>query len=177
MVKPILVVGGAIPIILAIIIVIPLVTTPEIASTAIDPLDKSEIEFTTHHLRNISPGITDRITADQTEIIVIKNDGTVFYSITKDGKVSPQKTIKIDNSQRMKLVAMIKETGFLSIPFESFSIKEGIDSYQKFGLKITLNENTNQLYWPEQDATDQTIPPIITMVQEELEAIMQSIRE
>ena len=177
MVKPILVVGGAIPIILAIIIVIPLVTTPEIASTAIDPLDKSEIEFTTHHLRNISPGITDRITADQTEIIVIKNDGTVFYSITKDGKVSPQKTIKIDNSQRMKLVAMIKETGFLSIPFESFSIKEGIDSYQKFGLKITLNENTNQLYWPEQDATDQMIPPIITMVQEELEAIMQSIRE
>ena len=177
MVKPILVVGGSIPIILAIIIVIPLVTTPEIASTAIDPLDKSEIEFTTHHLRNISPGITDRITADQTEIIVIKNDGTVLYSITKDGKVSPQKTIKIDTAQRMKLVAMIKETGFLSIPFESFSIKEGTDSYQKFGLKITLNENTNQLYWPEQDATDQMIPPIITMVQEELEAIMQSIRE
>ena len=79
MVKPILLVAGAIPVILALIISIPLVTTPEIASTAIDPSDKSEIEFTTHHLRNISPGITDRITADQTEIIVIKNDGTVIY--------------------------------------------------------------------------------------------------
>ncbi len=177
MVKPILIVGGAIPIILAIIIVIPLVTAPEIARTAIDPSDESEIEFTTHQLRNISPGITDRITSDQTEIIVIKNDGTVTYSITKDGKVSPPKTIKIDNSQRMKLVAMIKETGFLSIPFESFSIKDGIESYQKFGLKITLNENTNQLYWPEPDATEQMIPPIITMVQEELELIMQIIRE
>ena len=177
MVKPILIVGGSIRIILAIIIVIPLVTAPEIAKTAIDPLDKSEIEFTTHQLRNISPGITDRITADQTEIIVIKNDGTVTYSITKDGKVSPPKTIKIDNSQRMKLVAMIKETGFLSIPFESFSIKDGIESYQKFGLKITLNENTNQLYWPEPDATEQMIPPIITMVQEELELIMEIIRE
>ena len=177
MVKPILIVGGAIPIILAIIIVIPLVTAPEIARTAIDPSDESEIEFTTHQLRNISPGITDRITSDQTEIIVIKNDGTVTYSITKDGKVSPPKTIKIDNSQRMKLVAMIKETGFLSIPFESFSIKDGIESYQKFGLKITLNENTNQLYWPEPDATEQMIPPIITMVQEELELIIQIIRE
>ncbi|MEC7711273.1 MAG: hypothetical protein VX587_03055 [Thermoproteota archaeon] len=177
MVKPILIVGGAIPIILAIIIVIPLVTAPEIARIAIDPLDESEIEFTTHQLRNISPGITDRITADQTEIIVIKNDGTVTYSITKDGKVSQPKTIKIDNSQRMKLVAMIKETGFLSIPFESFSIKDGIESYQKFGLKITLNENTNQLYWPEPDATEQMIPPIITMVQEELEVIMEIIRE
>ena len=50
MVKPVLLVAGAIPVILAIIIVIPLVTTPEIASTAIDPSDKSEIEFTTHHL-------------------------------------------------------------------------------------------------------------------------------
>ena len=84
MVKPILLVAGTIPIILAILIVIPLVTAPEISNTAIDPSDKSEIEFTTHHLRNVSLGITDRITADQTEIIVIKNDSTVIYSITKD---------------------------------------------------------------------------------------------
>jgi hypothetical protein len=177
LVKPILIVGGAIPIILAIIIVIPLVTAPEIANTAIDPLDESEIEFTVHQLRNISPGIIDRLTAEQTEIIIIKNDGTVNYTITKDGTVSPEKTIKIDESKRMKLVAMIKETGFLSIPFESFSIKDDMESYQKFGLKITLNENSNQLYWPEPDATDQMIPPIITMVQEELESIMEIIRE
>jgi len=177
LVKPILIVGGAIPIAIAIIIVIPLVTAPEIANTAIDPLDESEIEFTVHQLRNMSPGIIDRLTAEQTEIIVIKNDGTVNYTITKDGTVSPEKTIKIDESKRMKLVAMIKETGFLSIPFESFSIKDDIESYQKFGLKITLNENSNQLYWPEPDATDQMIPPIITMVQEELELIMEIIRE
>ena len=177
MAKPILLIGGAIPIILAIIIVIPLVTAPEIASTAVDPSDKSEIEFTTHHLRNTSLGVTDRITADQTEIIVIKNDGTVTYSITKDGTVSIPKTITIDNSQRIKLVAMIKETGFLSLPFESFAIKDGIETYQKFGLKITLNDDTNQLYWPEADATEQMIPPIITMVQEELELIMEIIRE
>ena len=43
MVKPILLVAGAIPIILAILIVIPLVTAPEIAKIAIDPSDKSEI--------------------------------------------------------------------------------------------------------------------------------------
>ena len=72
---------------------------------------------------------------------------------------------------------MIKETGFLSLPFESFSIKEGIETYQKFGLKITLNDDTNQLYWPESNATEKMIPPIITMVQEELELIMEIIRE
>ena len=177
MVKPILLIGGAIPIILAIIIVIPLVTAPEIPYIAVDPRDKTEIEFTKHQLRNISLGVTDRMTADQTEIIVIKNDGVVNYSITKDGTVSPQKTIQIDNSQRLKIVAMIKETGFLSLPFESFSIKDGIETYEKFGLKITLNQDTNQLYWPEPDATEQMIPPIMTMVQEDLEVIMEIIRE
>ena len=177
MVKPIIVIAGAIPIILAILIVVPLVTAPEIPYIAVDPRDKTEIEFTKHQLRNISLGVTDRITAEQTEIIVIKNDGTVIYSITKDGTVSPQKTIKIDDSQRLKLVALIKETGFLSLPFESFSIKDNVEIYEKFGLKITLNQDSNQLYWPEQDATDQMIPPIITMVQEELEVIMESIWE
>ena len=95
----------------------------------------------------------------------------------RDSTVSTPKTITIDNSQRIKLVAMIKETGFLSLPFESFAIKDGIETYQKFGLKITLNDDTNQLYWPEADATEQMIPPIITMVQEELELIMEIIRE
>ena len=109
--------------------------------------------------------------------VVIKNDGTVTYSITKDGEVSPPKTVKIENAQRIKLVAMIKETGFLALPFESFSIKEGTETYQKYGLKITLNDDTNQLYWPEADATEKMIPPIITMVQEELESIMEIIRE
>ena len=61
--------------------------------------------------------------------------------------------------------------------FESFSIKEGTETYQKYGLKITLNDDTNQLYWPEADATEKMIPPIITMVQEELESIMEIIRE
>ena len=177
MVKPIIVIAGAIPIILAILIVVPLVTAPEIPYIAVDPRDKTEIEFTKHQLRNISLGVTDRMTADQTEIIVIKNDGVVNYSITKDGTVSPQKTIQIDNSQRLKIVAMIKETGFLSLPFESFSIKDGIETYEKFGLKITLNQDTNQLYWPEQNATERMIPPFITMVQEELESIMEIIRE
>ncbi len=177
MVKPILIIGGAIPIILAFFFVIPLVTTPEIPRTAIDPLDQSEIEFTVHQLQKISLGVTDRLSSEQTEIIVIKNDGTVIYTITKDGQVSPEKNLQIDNSKKRKLVAMIKETGFLSLPFESFSIKEDVEKYQKFGLKITLNEDIKQYYWPEQNATEKMIPPIITMVQEELEVIMESIRE
>ena len=46
----------------------------------------------------------------------------------------------------------------------------------KFGVKITYNGEINQLYWPEQDATEQFIPPMITMIEEELESIMTTIK-
>ena len=42
---------------------------------------------------------------------------------------------------------------------------------------IRDSDDTNQLYWPEPNATEKMIPPIITMVQEELELIMEIIRE
>ena len=45
---------------------------------------------------------------------------------------------------------MIKETGFLALPFESFSIKEGTETYEKYGLKITLNDDTNHYTGPKQ---------------------------
>jgi len=47
----------------------------------------------------------------------------------------------------------------------------------KYGVKITYNGKVSQLYWPEQDATEEFIPPMITMIQEELENIMNEIRE
>ena len=70
---------------------------------------------------------------------------------------------------------MIKETGFISIPSESFSILENVTEYQKSNVKVTLNGRTNQIHWPEQNATAQFIPPIITMVEYELDRIMAEI--
>ena len=72
---------------------------------------------------------------------------------------------------------MIKETGFIAIPSESFSILENVTEYQKSNVKVTLNGRINQIYWPEQNATTQFIPPIITMVEYELDQIISKIRE
>ena len=176
MVKPVLFIAGSIPVIFAILLIIPL-TNPEIPKTAIDPNDIAEIEFTKHHLTKVSFGLTERLGAQQTEILVIKNNGDAQYTVVNDGVSSTQKTSKIDSEKRTKLLAMIKETGFMAIPFDSFVIKDEIDDFVKYGVKITYNEKTNQLFWPEQMATDQLIPPIITEVEIELENILNSIRE
>ena len=72
---------------------------------------------------------------------------------------------------------MIKETGFIAIPSESFPIKDDVDEYQKSTVKITLNGVVNQIHWPEQNATDKFVPPIITMVELELNQIIDDISE
>ena len=72
---------------------------------------------------------------------------------------------------------MIKETGFIAIPSESFPVKDDVIEYQKSNVKITLNGQNNQIHWPEQNATEKFIPPIITMVELELDLIIKQIRE
>ena len=177
MVKPILLFAGAIPVIIAVLIIVPLITYPEIPIIAVDPDDNVEIEFTKHELIKSSFGVTERFGAKQTEIISIENDGSIKYSLIKDSIPEPEKNSSVDTATKMKLAAMIKETGFLAIPTDSFTIRDDINEFVKFGVKITYNGEVSQLYWPEQDATEKFIPPMITMIEEELESIMDELRE
>jgi len=177
MVKPIILAIGSIPVILAILIVIPMVTMEEIPTSAINPNDKIQIEFTKHDLRIVSFGVTDKTIADNTQILTIENDGTVQYTEIRDGVNKSQIISSISNEQLQKLSAMIKETGFMSIPKESFPIKEDVESYNKFTIKITLNDAKTHIFWPEQDATEKFIPPIVTMLESELGDIISQIRE
>ena len=177
MIKPILLFAGAVPVILAVLIIIPLITSTEIPRVAIDPDDNVQIEFTKHELIKSSFGVTERFGAKQTEIISIENDGSITYSLIDNGVPAPEKNSLVDNATKMKLTAMIKETGFLAIPSDSFSVRDDINEFVKFGVKITYNGEVSQLYWPEQDATEEFIPPMMVMVQEELESIMDKIRE
>jgi len=177
MAKPIHYALGAIPVIIALLIMVPLITKNEIPISAANSFDYLEIEYTKHQLKKISSGVVERISAQKTEILYIKNDGTLKYSVTELGYVQPDITSKLDEKKFNKIKAMIKETGFISIPSESFSILENVTEYQKSNVKVTLNGQVNQIYWPEQNATTQSIPPIITMVEYELDQIISKIIE
>ena len=85
MVKPFVLAIGAIPVIFAILIIIPMVTMEEIPTSAINPNDKIQIEFTKHDLRIVSFGVTEKSVADMTQVLIIENDGTVQYTEVKDG--------------------------------------------------------------------------------------------
>jgi hypothetical protein len=167
MIKPIYLVFGAIPIIAAILLVTPLLLKNEIPTSAANYTDNIEIEYTKHQLKKISYGVTERIGAQKTEILFIKNDGEIKYSVSS----------KLDESKLNKIKALIKETGFISIPSESFQILDDATEYQKSNVKVTLNGRVNQIHWPQQNATSDFIPPIITMVESELDMIMSEFSE
>ena len=184
MVKIYVIIGFAIPSIIALAIVIPMLTQPEIPFSAANPKDRIEIEYTKHHLLVRNDGIIQRTVPQKTEILEIKNDGSFKYYVInefsedkRDVTVETSKlddiTGKLDERQMKRLTAIMKETGFVAIPTESFKVMSNVTSYEKTSIKVTLNGVTSEIRWPEQNATSQFIPPIITLVKTELDKIIE----
>ena len=145
MVKPIYLALGAAPIIVALLISVPLLIKNEIPTSAANYTDKIEIEYTKHQLKKISYGVTERTGAQKTEILLIKNDGEMKYSVTDQGYLKPDVRSQLDEAKLNKIKALIKETGFIAIPSESFAILDNATEYQKSNVKITLNGRCHQI--------------------------------
>ena len=177
MVKPIIIIVGAIPVIFALLIGISLISQPEIPFSAANPNDKIEIEYTKHQLKEVSFGVAERVGAQKSEILSIQNNGDARYTVTEEGVTKPDKHSTLDEAKMKKLTALIKETGFISIPSESFPVNDNVTEYQKSSLKITLNGEVKQIHWPEQNATSKFVPPIITMVEAELDLVISQLIE
>ena len=131
MVRPFYLAIGAIPVIVALLISVPMITKNEIPISAANSLDRLEIEYTKHQLKKISYGVTERTGSQKTEILFIKNDGELKYSLTEQGYLHPDITSKLDEKKLNKIKALIKETGFMAVPSESFPVMEELTEREK----------------------------------------------
>lgn len=175
MVKPLILIIAAIPILLAILIAIPMLANPQIPFSATNSDDRISFELTKYHLKKTSFGLTDRLTPIKSEILTISNDGNTKYLVTS-GESPYEQTLTLEKSQIKKLTALIKETGFIKIPIDSIPVNENVTDYTKFSLKVILNGNIKQIQWVEKNATSAFIPPIITMVESELENVIEKFQ-
>ena len=175
MVRPIILLLGAIPVLVAIFIVVPQLTRPEISTSAVNSDDVISIEYDKQHLKKISFGLTESLSADKTEVLIIQNDGETTYQVTKNGYSESDVKYQLEKLELKKLTALIKETGFTEIPSDSFPVKPDAQEYDKFGLQVTLNGKSVNLKWAEQNASQAFIPPIVTQVQSELDGIITEI--
>lgn len=159
----------------ALFIVVPTLLRPEIPSVAVNPDDVISIEYSKQHLKKISFGLTQSIGAQKTEVLTISNDGQASYSLTKDGYSEPDKKYQLSKQDVTRLTALVKETGFMQIPQTSFPIKSDLDEYDKYGLQVTLNGKSVTVSWPDQNSTQEFIPPLINQVQYSLDGIIEEI--
>ena len=175
MVRPIIILLGAIPVLAALFIVVPTLLRPEITSVAVNADDVISIEYSKQHLKKISFGLTQSIGADTTEVLTISNDGQTTYSLTKNGYSEPDKKYQLSKDEVKRLTALIKETGFMQIPTTSYPVKSDLNEYEKFGLQVTLNGKSINVQWPDQNSTQEFIPPLINEVQSSLDAVIAEI--
>ena len=168
---------GSIPVIIALLIVIPQITRPEIPITAATSNDEISIEYSKQYLKKIVFGVTESVGAQKTELLSIQNDGKVVYSVTKNGYPDPDINTTLEKTKLKKLTALIKETGFMQIPKDSFAVKSDASEFTKYGIKVTLNGKFRNVQWAEQNASEEFIPPLIGEVQSQLDGIISEIIE
>lgn len=177
MARPLLLIAASVPVIFAVLIAIPMMTNPQIPFSAVNADDRISVEFTKHRLLKSLLGLTEGLVPQKSEILVISNDGNARYIVIEGGVPQPEKTATLDRNQMKKIIAMVKETGFMKIPIESIAPDDNIMEYDRFSLKVTLNGETKQIQWPEKNATSALIPPIIAMVGSELQNVTKKLNE
>jgi len=82
---------------------------------------------------------------------------------------------QLSKEEVTRLTALIKETGFMEIPQTSFPVKSDLDEYDKFGLQVTLDGKSVNIQWPDQNSTQEFIPPLLSQVQNSLDGIITEI--
>ncbi len=175
MVRPIIILLGAIPVLAALFIIVPTLLRPEITNVAVNSDDVISIEYSKQHLKKISFGLTQSIGADTTEVLTITNDGQTTYSLTKNGYSEPDVKYTLSKDEIKRLTALIKETGFMEIPQTSYQVKSDVNEYEKYGLQVTLDGKSINIQWPDQNSTQEFVPPLINEVQNSMDAVIAEI--
>jgi len=175
LVRPIIILLGAIPVLAALFIIVPTLLRPEITNVAVNSDDVISIEYSKQHLKKISFGLTQSIGADTTEVLTITNDGQTTYSLTKNGYSEPDVKYTLSKDEIKRLTALIKETGFMEIPQTSYQVKSDVNEYEKYGLQVTLDGKSINIQWPDQNSTQEFVPPLINEVQNSMDAVIAEI--
>jgi len=144
MAKPILFVIMAIPAVLALLIMVPLLTETEIPSAAVNPNDTIHIEYTKHDLRVISFGVTEKIVnrkgAKSNHVIIASGPfgytGAGLSILLKNKKCSKKFGAKAKRAvfkPNCRLMFGLKNKNYFSSSMDSSD-----------GLSTTLNEMSSQ---------------------------------
>ena len=165
---------GSIPVIVAILLIIPLFTTQHVPPITLLPTDVIELEYIQRNII-VSFGVVEREQAIESHVLEIDNSGRAVLFVTSD-QDTKEYGAQIDPDSLHRLRALIKETGFMKIIPVTFVPVDRPNSYVLYTLQVTLNGTQKNIRWFASDTVDYFIPPIIVMIQEDLDSIRSKLK-
>lgn len=164
---------GAIPVAVAILIAVPLLSMDRVPATTLLPGDMVAFEHTRRHMEP-APGIVERERAVASRVLEIDASGAARLVLTEGGATS-EHSARLGDGELQRLRALVKETGFMSIAPRSF-VDGGLSGeHYIHALRVTLNGEERRLRWSEDASGEGPAPPIVLAVREELDAIAGSL--
>ncbi|HEX6067320.1 MAG TPA: hypothetical protein VFZ05_00840 [Nitrososphaera sp.] len=128
------------------------------------PQQALSIEYSRQHIERTSEGSVTR----SAELLSIAQDGSATYTLVG----GPERTVAITNEEMDRLRALITETGFLQIPTTNYPQSEDATDFTRYTLRVSTNESQKTFNWVNAEASTSIVPPIITNVGSQLDAIM-----
>ena len=165
------IIAGAIPVAVAILIAVPLLTLERVPATTLLPDDMIDIEHTMRRIATV-PGVIERERALESHVLQIDASGSARLLVaTVNGTSEHGAQLGDDTLQRAR--ALIKETGFMSITPSSFVPDSLPAEYELHTLRVELNGDERTVRWsehgpPDEDSPNSLAPPLILALREEL---------
>ncbi|HEX7033224.1 MAG TPA: hypothetical protein VF172_09515 [Nitrososphaera sp.] len=126
------------------------------------------IEYSRQNLTRLEDGRFNAISIDE---LVIRNDRSATYRNLTGGTDTKQFTISSEELDGLK--RLVFETGFMQLPGDDYSQKEGLSNVTKYRLALSSGENSKTITWVNLEASEEAVPSIVRNIGTQLDQIIQ----
>ncbi|NWG36132.1 hypothetical protein [Nitrososphaera sp.] len=128
------------------------------------PQEALSIEYSRQNVTRTDQGLVTQ----SAELLSIAQDGSATY--TQAG--GQERRIPLSGEELGRIRGLILETGFMQISATNYPQSDNATDFTKYTLRVSTDEGQKTFNWVSPGAHGGVIPPIITNVGSQLDAIM-----
>ena len=144
-----------------------LIALPNIMQPATGDL---EIDYGKQHMASAGSGFS----ATGVETLHISKDGSATYSSSdpRTQALPAEKHFSLAGEELSNIKSLVLETGFMDIPAADYmQLKAGVSEFAKYTLTVHSGDRQKTISWVDPDASAGTVPPILTNIGAQLDAV------
>ena len=125
------------------------------------------IEYSRQNLTRLEDG---RLVAATAEDLVINNDRSAVYrNITAGSEIR----FTISSEELENLKGLVISTGFMQVPGQDYSQREGLVNMTKYTLELTSSSRSKTMTWVDLEASGEAVPSIVRNIGAQLDEIIE----